>query len=372
MALEIKRYFNYVKKWLFRSGRLNFLILYVTSQCNLTCRTCFFHKQLNKPADLNLADYEKIARSIGKISILLLAGGEPFLNKDIIDICSAFIKYAGVDSLLIPTNGILTDRIVSTTEILLRKFPKISIAINPSLDGLADYHDRSRERMGTFDDAVRTIRKLTVLKRRHHNLQVVVNSVIQKENLEDLKKLMVSLRQFDLDYQAFEILRGNPRDRSLSLPSLAEIRKMHKLIVKNRAWYLQNKPAKQKKSVLYWIERIMVLGTLRYSQVFKERVLAKQAWPHLCQAGRSIATVYPDGSFANCELRSSLINLREINGDIQEALKDKAVIADRQDIKVKRCDCTHICFIHSTIATNPDSVFKIWKYYRQCLAFMRE
>lgn len=372
MALEIKRYFNYGMQRLFHGGSLNFLILYVTSQCNLACRTCFFHQRLNKPADLNLAEYGKIARSIGKISILLLAGGEPFLNRELVDICSVFIKYAGVDSLLIPTNGTLTERIINTTEILLKKFPQISIAINPSLDGLADYHDRSRGQIGTFDKAIKTILKLAVLKKRYSNLQVIVNSVIQKGNLVDLQQLMTYLRQFDLDYQAFEILRGKPRDGSLSIPNLAEIKRMHKLIFKNRLWYLQHKGRKRKNAILSWLDKILVLGILRYGQIFKERALSHQRWPYLCQAGRSIATVYPEGSFASCELRDPLINLKRINYDVRRALKGKEAVADRNDIKIRRCDCTHICFIHSTIAASPGSIFKIIKYYRQGRACLRE
>ena len=54
MILEIKRYTNYAKKLLFRRNKLNFLILYVTSKCNLTCETCFFHQNLNKQSDLSL------------------------------------------------------------------------------------------------------------------------------------------------------------------------------------------------------------------------------------------------------------------------------------------------------------------------------
>lgn len=372
MVLEIKRYFNYIKKQFLEKDGLNFLILYVTSKCNLACQTCFFHNSLNRVDDLSFLEYQKIAQSIDKkVSILGLGGGEPFLNKDLVRICSVFIKNLKVDSLFIPTNATLTDEISKKTEILLKKFPKISISVNPSLDGLAKYHDQSRQMPGTFNKAIKTIEELSKLKKEYSHLQIVVNSVIQKDNLEELKKLMIFLRQFDLDFHAFEIMRGDHRNNSLSLPDLDQIKKIHQLILKNRYWYFKKRAGINKNFFFNWLEKMAVFGTLRYSQFFKELSLSGKSWPSSCQAGRSINVIYPNGDFPLCELSSPIINLREINYDLGKFLKSQEILKRIKEIKRKGCHCTHICFIHSTIAADIQSIFKIIYYYLKSLAILK-
>jgi MoaA/NifB/PqqE/SkfB family radical SAM enzyme len=363
MILETKRYLDYAKRMLLRRSKLNFLILYATSKCNLACGTCFFHKNLNKQADLSLEEYGKISRSVGPFSILAIGGGEPFLREDLEKICACFIEKSRVDTLFIPTNGVLTEMILFKTENLLQKFPNVSISINPSLDGLEDYHDKNRGVPGTFAKCVETIEKLTELKKKYANLQVIVNSVIHRDNLEDLKKLMEFLKQFDIDFQAFELMRGDFRDKKMGLPSLDQIIEIHKLILKNRYWYLARKKKFVKNKFLFKIEEMAVLGALEYSQNFKERVLAGKKWPAACPAGKSILAINPDGGVSACEIHPPLASLRKTNYSLVETLKEKGVADFIKNIKKKKCDCTHICFIHSAIAAQPVSAFKVFSNY---------
>jgi MoaA/NifB/PqqE/SkfB family radical SAM enzyme len=363
MILETKRYLDYAKKCFFRRNKLNFLILYVTSKCNLTCGTCFFHKNLNQPADLSFEEYEKISRSVGTFSILAIGGGEPFLRDDLEKICACFVEKSQVNTLFIPTNGTRAETILSKTEKLLQQYPDVSISINPSLDGMADYHDNNRGLPGTFLKCVETIEKLTGLKKKYPNLQVIVNSVIHRDNLEELKKLMEFLKQFDIDFQAFELMRGDQRDKGLGLPDLEKIADMHKLILKNRHWYLDKKKKSVKHKLLFKVEEIAVLGTLKYSQSFKERVSAGKRWPAKCPAGRSILVINPDGGVSACEIQPPLSNLRHNEYDLDKTLQKKSVAQLIKNINNKKCDCTHICFIHSAIAARPASILRIFSNY---------
>ena len=76
----------------------------------------FFHDKLNQNNDLSLKEFEKISEKLGFFSVLLLSGGEPFLRNDLEEICRIFIRNNRVDTLLIPTNGILTDEILRVTK----------------------------------------------------------------------------------------------------------------------------------------------------------------------------------------------------------------------------------------------------------------
>ncbi len=340
MIWELKRYGSYLKKSFFRSGRLNFLILYVTSKCNLSCGSCFYHKKLNQIGDLPLAEYEKISKSLAEFSILGIGGGEPFTRPDLADICALFVERNKVDTIFIPTNGVLAEAILANTENLLKKFPNVSLSVNPSLDGLAEFHNKNRGAPAVFESCLKTIEGLIELKKKYKNLQVIVNTVVMRENFEDVIKLMEFLKQFEIDFQAFELLRGEPRDKKT--PELDQVKKIHELILKNRLWHLEKRRAGAEFNLIYRLEKIIVLGVLKYSQEFKEAALRGESWPVNCPAGENIKVIYPNGLSSCCEI-----------------LPPRA----GENKPKKNCACTHICFIHSAIAKSPKSILGVISGY---------
>ena len=361
MVPESKKYFNYAKRQIFSRKKLNFLILYVTSRCNFNCRTCFFHASLNRDDDLSFEEFDKISKNLGHFSILLIGGGEPFLRPDLEAICALFVERNKINTLYIPTNGFLTDRILIATEALLKKFPGITLAVNPSLDGTKDYHENTRRVTGSFEQTVKTIAGLAALKQKYENFQIIVNSVIHRQNPEDLKKLAFYLRQFNIDYHAFEVLRGDPRDKTLPPAELAEIKKIHDFILANRQWYLAHRAGRS--GIFNFLNQAAVIGHLGYTQSLKEKTLAGKKWPMPCAAGRSIAVVYPDGAVGLCELAPSVGNLKDYEYSLTKVLESQAAKKQLAQIKEKRCDCTHICFINSSLAADPKTIFQIPYFY---------
>jgi len=69
-----------------------FLILFLTSVCNLTCEHCFYWRSLNKKDDLTVEEIFALARELGRIENLNLGGGEPFLRNEFAAICRFFIR----------------------------------------------------------------------------------------------------------------------------------------------------------------------------------------------------------------------------------------------------------------------------------------
>ncbi len=361
MVQELKKYFNYVTNQAFHKKKLNFLILYVTSSCNFRCRTCFFHRGLNKSDDLSFEEFDKISKNLGTFSILLIGGGEPFSRPDLELICSIFIKRNKIDTLYIPTNGFLTDKILLTTEFLLKKFPGITLSVNPSLDGTKEYHEKIKNVPGSFEQAIKTIEGLSLLKKNYQNLQIIVNSVINQENIDDLKELAVYLRKFDIDYHAFEILRGDKRDKSLSVVGLEEIKKIHNFILENRRWYLEHRFGQNRFFGL--INKIVVLGQLGYAQYLKEQFLSGGKWPFRCAAGVNIAVVYPNGEVGLCELMEPVDNLRHYGYNLKNLLSNQLAKKQIDFIKKNNCSCTHICFINSSIARDWKTALKLPYFY---------
>jgi MoaA/NifB/PqqE/SkfB family radical SAM enzyme len=352
MVLESCKYFKYVKKNLFKKDKLNYFILYVTSKCNSFCKTCFFYENLNKEDDLSLEEFKKISEKLGSISVLLLSGGEPFLRKDLTEICEVFIQNNKVDTLSIPTNGALSEEITKVAGGLAKKFPMTIISINPSLDGMPECHDAIRGVQGSFYQTIDTIRKLEDIKKRYKNIQIVVNSVINKDNVDSLKELAGYLSQFNLDYHAFEIMRGDRRDKSLRFADLTEIRGLHKIAVENRKGQIKN-----------IFEKIVVIGSIKYLYRIKEEFLAGKKWPMSCSAGKSILVIYPNGEMSLCELKKPIANLRDNNYNVKSVMGNEDFLKEVRKVKVNRCSCTHVCFLNASIAEEWKTVPKILFYY---------
>src|SRR5918911_1346628 len=94
-----------------RERRLGTAILFVTSRCNSLCQTCFYHEELNQPGDLTFEQIEKISRTMPPITDLWLSGGEPTLRRDLASIIDTFVQHNHVNRLIIPTNGLIKERV---------------------------------------------------------------------------------------------------------------------------------------------------------------------------------------------------------------------------------------------------------------------
>src|SRR5262245_22174458 len=94
-----------------REKRLGTVILFVTSRCNSLCRTCFYHAELNQPGDMTFDQIAKVSHTMPPITDLWLSGGEPTLRHDVSDIIDMFVRNNGVRRLIIPTNGLVKERV---------------------------------------------------------------------------------------------------------------------------------------------------------------------------------------------------------------------------------------------------------------------
>ena len=68
------------------------LILFINSICNMRCEHCVYWKNLNSKDDLTVEEVLSLARDLGRLEILALSGGEPFLREEFAEICRFFIN----------------------------------------------------------------------------------------------------------------------------------------------------------------------------------------------------------------------------------------------------------------------------------------
>src|SRR3546814_262929 len=79
------------------------LIFTITTRCNMACRHCGDDVWGDPRNDLSLDEIAKFSAELGTIESLALGGGEPFLRKDLAEICRLFAVNNRVTAISIPS-----------------------------------------------------------------------------------------------------------------------------------------------------------------------------------------------------------------------------------------------------------------------------
>ncbi len=324
-------------KYSFLKNRLKtpiYLIFFVTSKCNGSCRHCFYHQELNSAVDdLSLAEIDTFSSRMGKLVWLSYSGGEPFLRDDLYETYRIFVKNNAVDHIAIPTNGILTDRIYDVCRQILEDNRVRSLTLNLSLDGPLEIHEKTRG-AGSYDHLIRTYQALAPLKEKYQQFSIMAATILTRQNYAYINQLDEQIRTQmpGVDYHNFEIARGFPPDNGFRAPGTEELKQIREKIFavwKRYDYYaspLQARIADRAKKILYD----------QYIDILEGE---KQPWP--CLAGSVHAVVDYKGDVSFCEGLPALGNLRKQSFlDIWGSDE-----ADTLRSKVKNnCSCCHSCF----------------------------
>lgn len=153
------------------------LNLCLTYWCQYRCKTCNIWQR--KPADeLTTSEIDALIRENPGVTWLDLTGGEIFLRQDIDEIFDAIVSgWRRLAVLHFPTNGFLTDRIVSSAERIAGRGPAQTI-VTVSLDGDETLNDEIRGVKGGFKRQVETFKAL----RRIPGVQVVFGVTLSSFN----------------------------------------------------------------------------------------------------------------------------------------------------------------------------------------------
>jgi len=310
------------------------LILHVTNRCNLKCRTCFV--DFTKDKELTLNEIGKIAKYF-KLVWLDIGGGEPFLRKDLPEICGKF----DAKSVSIPTNGFNPKLIYETTKKIRERISaELSIAV--SIDGFENTHNDIRGK--GFRESVETLKML----KRIEGIRIKVNTVLCERNYDEIIDFMEYIRTIDVDFHSIIFLRGSPRDASFRLPSYDKLVKIKDRIFK--IWDTYDYGFKtMEKGVLRNYQRCMYESSLE--------VIKRKTQTPPCLAGKKHTVVYANGDVAFCEMLPPFGNLRDKN--IKELLKSKKAEQQRKMIKSKGCYCHHNCNMLDNYFLSPSQYPKL-------------
>ena len=155
----------------------------MTYRCNFRCRFCPYWKRHAKTDRQSVGDFERGAASLAEIGSLFvsLAGGEPFLRRDLAQIVRAVARYHFP---FVTTNGWLVNQDNART-----LFEAGLCGASVSLDYAdASRHDEARGRQGAFDRAVRAIEHLRDGRTAGHQ-RVNIMAVLMDDNLDQMEPL---------------------------------------------------------------------------------------------------------------------------------------------------------------------------------------
>ncbi|MDO8551790.1 MAG: radical SAM protein [bacterium] len=164
----------------------------ITYRCNSRCQACQIW-QMKPKKEMNLREWEKVMKDpiFGGIRYLLLAGGEPVLHPELLELVKIFISaMPKLQSLNLVTNGLLAKRTVAVVKdlALLSERKRINFSVSVSLDGLGNTNDSLRGIPGAFLKTKNTILGLAKIQKKY-SFGLGVSGVVSRKNLIEITEV---------------------------------------------------------------------------------------------------------------------------------------------------------------------------------------
>lgn len=319
----------------------------VTYRCNSRCRTCNVYER--KAKELDLAEYAKIFLSIGESPVwFTISGGEPFLRRDLADICKLIYRLCRPRIINIPTNGILFKTIPETVEKILKDCPDTNLIINLSFDQIGQEHDKIRMVPGNYEKSLKTFAALRKLE--YPNFTLGIHTVISRFNVEYIPDIYRGLIALNPDSYITEIAEERHELKTIGA-SIAPDKKDYDKAID----FLMERIRETK---FEGISRITQAFRLQYYQMVK-RYLAEKKQIFPCYAGILSCQIAPDGDVWPCCIRADVMgNLRDNEYNFTKVWFGSVGDRIRKSIKNRECACPLANASYTNMLCNPSALAK--------------
>jgi len=211
-------------------------------------------------------------------------------------------------------------------------------AVELSLDGMPEYHDRFRGMKDAFARSMETYARLAELQKRDPRLRIHSISTATSENMAQIGELTKYL--FDscpaMDHHNLALIRGDRKNPALHGPTLEQYKELYRYVKSVWAAREAHRYGSIVEPMLQWAKA-------------KTAVEQRQVVP--CRAGRMSAVVYANGDVSFCETHPPLGNLREKT--FTEMWQSANADALRKSIDARECWCTNEVFLWPSIVYQP-------------------
>jgi MoaA/NifB/PqqE/SkfB family radical SAM enzyme len=308
------------------------IVASVSYRCNSKCKTCGVWRRPND--DMSVEEWRQIFANLGHAPFYLtFTGGEPFLRADLHEIVIAGAEFCRPGVITIPTNGLLTKRILDRVDQICGAAGPAQIGINLSLDGVGEEHDEIRQVPGNWVRAMETWQGLKQLQNKHDNLVLSVHTVVSRFNTGRIRAIVEGLEFLQPDSYITEVA-----EERVELDTMG--------------WEITPRPGEYAPIADYLSARAKAVparGLARFTQAFRaqyyqlaKRVLQEQTQVIPCQAGWASGHIAPNGDVWTCCIRAEpLGNLRQTGYDLRPIWYEQVGHTRhlRQSIAAKECAC---------------------------------
>lgn len=186
--------------------------LELTHNCPLHCKHCYVNagKGLDMSDDLLDLLYEELLNL--NIDTIQLTGGEPLLHPRIIEIITFFTNHN--IQVQIMTSGMINNPKINQAISLIKKNNGL---VQVSLDGLKDTHNKFRENINSFDNAINFIKELKKLE-----VIIGVSTCINDQPNDEIESLCKYIKDLGVNiYRIGSITDiGRANENNVFTPSL--------------------------------------------------------------------------------------------------------------------------------------------------------
>lgn len=349
---------RYVKLALGRPFTPGVLSILVTSLCDMRCTHCFFTAELDdgprKKLQMTTREIEKISETLGgNLGVLILAGGEPFIRKDLPEIARAFYKNNRLESLYITSNGQIQQRIFPDVRRIFAECPELNVTVALGIDGLKDQHDKIRRKPGSWDIVIDTAHRLQAMKSEFVRLDVQTCTCFMNSNQDTIfdwyEFLKKELKPDKVNFNYIRPPAADPKELDIDTARYARLSGM--IAEDSRRGALKNHYAGDN-------------GFFKAAlDIHMHSVIAKtqetQRAQLTCYAGTAGGVIYDEGTVSSCEILAPVGNLRDFDWNFQKLWFSPAMQARREQA-ANGCFCTHEpnCY-YPSLPFNPKHLIQI-------------
>lgn len=245
------------------------VVIRLTNRCDLACPHCLVGADLYRnDGELNFAEWTRLLAELDRIGArkVLLTGGEPLLNEDILHLVG-FVSGMGI-----PID--LNSNLQRMSPELMRDLHHAGLTeISVSLEGPEQVHDRMHGKRGAFFQTIQAIAWAAML-----GIQVDASCCLTVDNVDHMDELLDLVET--LPIQSFTISRLFPIGHG--------VQSLHKGLPQSRLTQLYHEWTKG------WVQQakkpIRLVGLLNCPQ------------PGDCERGQSLVGITPGGDLVPCVL----------------------------------------------------------------------
>jgi MoaA/NifB/PqqE/SkfB family radical SAM enzyme len=334
----------------------------VTNQCNSQCKTCFIwslykDKPEAKKREFSADEFERTFASLGTgVVWVTFSGGEPFLRRDLAEICEAAEENCKPGIITIPTNCLLPQAIVPSMRKILERCSEPTFVINLSLDGLNGKHDEIRGIPGNWKRFLETYNALKDLKKEFENLHIGVHSVVSKFSIDGLLDLYEYVKELKPDSYITELAERRTElfncNKDITPTPSAYLSFINELSRRLRRDYLTSSDQMSKLTQAFRITYYQIAA-----KILKEN---RQAIP--CYAGIASCQITPYGDiWPCCILGYDMVmgNLRETDYDFNKVWTSRKADWIRRYIADKNCACPLANAHYTNMMCSPWTLLKV-------------